>query len=103
MVAESGVTRLDSGEPSPDFYDGTASFVRPRGNGSVLVANHEIREPGSFTHGVPQVPGFVYDPGVNGGTTTIEVDRTAAGCASTSAWPAPAPTAPAARRRGTPG
>ena len=75
MVAESGVTRLETGQPSPDFYDGTASFVRPGGDGSVLVANHEIREPGSFAHGVPQVPGFVYDPGVNGGTTTIEVDK----------------------------
>ena len=75
VVAESGVTQLETGQPSPDFYDGTVSFVRPGGDGSVLVANHEIREPGSFTHGVPQVPDFVYDPGVNGGTTTIEVDK----------------------------
>ena len=48
VVAESGVTRLETGQPSPDYYDGTASFVRRGGDGSVLVANHEIREPGSF-------------------------------------------------------
>ena len=73
MVAESGVTTLEGGGVSPDFYDGTAAFARP-GGGSVLVANHEIREPGSFQHGVPHVAGVTYDPGVNGGTTTIEVD-----------------------------
>ena len=73
VVAETGVTRLESGEVSPDYYDGTAAFVRT-GGGSVLVANHEIREPGSFEHGVPHVAGVTYDPGVHGGTTTIEVD-----------------------------
>ena len=41
----------------------------------MLVANHEIREPGSFTTACRTSPGFVYDPGVNGGTTTIEVDK----------------------------
>ncbi len=73
VVAESGVTTLEGGGVSPDNYDGTAAFARP-GGGSVLVANHEIREPGSFQHGVPHVAGVTYDPGVNGGTTTIEVD-----------------------------
>ena len=73
VVAESGVTTLEGGGVSPDFYDGTAAFPRP-GGGSVLVANHEIRAPGSYQHGVPHVAGVTYDPGVEGGTTTIEVD-----------------------------
>jgi uncharacterized protein len=72
VVAEAGVTRLESGEVTPEAPDGTASFVRPGGDGSVLVNNHEIR-PG-FVHGVPHLPGLVYDPGTFGGTTTIEVD-----------------------------
>ena len=73
VVAESGVTRLDSGEPSPSDPDGTASFVRHGGNGSVLVVNHEIS--GSEPYPVPRIPGFVYDPTAKGGTTTIEVDK----------------------------
>src|SRR4051794_22688428 len=72
LVAEAGVTRLESGELTPEAPDGTASFVRA-GGGSVLVNNHEVR-PG-FIHGVPHLPGLVYDPGTFGGTTTIEVDR----------------------------
>jgi secreted PhoX family phosphatase len=73
VVAESGVTTLEGGGVSPDNYDGTAAFARP-GGGSILVANHEIRAPGSYQHGVPHVAGVTYDPGVEGGTTTIEVD-----------------------------
>jgi secreted PhoX family phosphatase len=67
------VTRLESGEPTPSDPDGTASFVRHGGNGSVLVNNHENsgREP----YPVPPIPGFVYDPSATGGTTTIEVDK----------------------------
>src|SRR4051794_9463743 len=73
VVAESGVTRLDSGEPWPSDPDGTASFVRHGGNGSVLVVNHEIS--GSEPYPVPRVPGFVYDPAAKGGTTTVQVDK----------------------------
>ena len=73
VVAESGVTRLETGEPTPDDSDGTASFVRRGGNGSVLVANHEIG--GGEPYGVPALAGLVYDPGANGGTTNIEVDK----------------------------
>jgi secreted PhoX family phosphatase len=76
VVAETGVTRLESGQVSPDNYDGTAAFRRP-GGGTVLVTNHEIRPPTAGNPnpiGVPHVPDFVYDPGVHGGTTTIEVD-----------------------------
>ncbi|MEA2183888.1 MAG: uncharacterized protein QOF69_3073 [Solirubrobacteraceae bacterium] len=73
LVAESGVTLLDSGEPTPDDPDGTAAFVRRGGNGSVLVNNHEIG--GNEPYPVPPIPGFVYDARARGGTTNIEVDR----------------------------
>ena len=73
IVAQSGVTALDSGEPTPDDPDGTAAFVRRGGNGSVLVVNHEIG--GGETYGVPPVAGFVYDAAAHGGTTNLEVDR----------------------------
>lgn len=42
LVAQSGVTTLESGEPTPDDPDGTAAFHRRGGNGTVLVNNHEI-------------------------------------------------------------
>src|SRR5690348_6759955 len=40
LIAEAGVTTLDSGEPTPSDPDGTASFPRRHGAGSVLVNNH---------------------------------------------------------------
>jgi secreted PhoX family phosphatase len=73
VVAQSGVTRLETGEPTPGDPDGTAAFVRHGGNGSVLVNNHEIS--GSDPNPVPRIPGFVYDPAQGGGTTNIEVDK----------------------------
>ena len=76
VLAEAGVTRLESGHVSPDHYDGTAAFPRP-GGGTILVTNHEIRPPtleNPNPIGVPHIEGFVYDPGVHGGTTTIQVD-----------------------------
>src|SRR5215217_3399491 len=42
IVAQSGVTTLDTGEPTPSDPDGTASFARRGGDGSVLVNNHEL-------------------------------------------------------------
>jgi len=74
VVAESGVTLLDSGEPTPSWPDGAASFPRP-GGGSILITNHEVRAPGTFPHGVPKLPGLTYDSGANGGCTTIEIDK----------------------------
>jgi secreted PhoX family phosphatase len=76
VVAESGVTLLESGEPTPNLTDGSASFVRPGGDGALLVTNHEVAIiPGPlFVGGVPHLEGLIYDPGVHGGTTTIEVD-----------------------------
>jgi secreted PhoX family phosphatase len=73
IVAQSGVTKLESGHPTPDDPDGMAAFVRRGGDGSVLVNNHEIG--GSEPNGVPSIPGFTYDPKARGGTTTIEVDK----------------------------
>ena len=71
---QSGVTRLEGGRADPDNLDGAASFVRPGGDGGILITNHEIRAR-TASHGVPQSRGFVYDPGVHGGTTTIVVDK----------------------------
>jgi secreted PhoX family phosphatase len=73
LIAESGVTRLETGEPTPSDPDGTASFVRRGGNGSVLINNHEVSGDEDFP--VPHIAGFVYDETAGGGTTTIEVDR----------------------------
>src|ERR671925_465050 len=73
IVAQSGVTKLDTGEPTPSDPDGTASFVRTGGNGDVLINNHEVS--GSEPFPVPHVAGLVYDDSAPGGTTNIEVDR----------------------------
>jgi secreted PhoX family phosphatase len=54
IVAQSGVTTLESGEPTPSDPDGTASFVRHGGNGSVLVVNHEVG--GGEPYPVPRIP-----------------------------------------------
>lgn len=70
IVAQSGVTTLESGEPTPGDPDGTAAFQRHPG--SVLVNNHEIG--GDEDNPVPLRDGYVYDSSANGGTTTIEVD-----------------------------
>ncbi len=73
IVAQSGVTKLESGEPTPSDPDGTASFARRGAKGSVLINNHEIS--GTEPFHVPHVAGYVYDPDAGGGTTTIVVDR----------------------------
>jgi uncharacterized protein len=81
VVAHAGETMLDSGEPTPSDADGTAVFAgrpghhhRDRGRGGfVLVNNHEIS--GDEPFAVPALPGLTYDPGAQGGTTTIAVDR----------------------------
>ncbi len=73
VVARSGVTLLETGEPTPSDPDGTASFVRRGGDGSVLIVNHEVS--GSEPYKVPLLPGYVYDDQAGGGTTNIEVDH----------------------------
>ncbi|MEU1838898.1 alkaline phosphatase PhoX [Micromonospora chersina] len=70
IVAQAGVTLLESGQATPSDADGTGCFLGP--NGSVLVNNHEIG--GSEPFPVPALAGLTYDPGARGGTTTIEVD-----------------------------
>ncbi|MGW5361094.1 alkaline phosphatase PhoX [Actinopolymorpha pittospori] len=72
LIAQAGVTRLESGELTPSDPDGTASFPRRGGSGSVLVNNHEID--GAEPFPVPHLDGLVYDEQANGGTTNIEVD-----------------------------
>ena len=71
IVARTGETTLESGEPTPGAPDGTASFPRP-GGGYVLVTNHELAPDDDSI--VPHLPGLVYDEQARGGTTTIEVD-----------------------------
>lgn len=71
IVAETGETLLESGEPTPSDPDGTACF-RAR-NGWALVNNHEVGS--TETYRVPVLPGLTYDPGAGGGTTTIDVDH----------------------------
>ena len=72
LVAQSGVTTLETGELTPDRPDGTANFEGRHG-GSILINNHEISAPGG--NPVPHLDGLVYDTGAWGGTTNIEVDR----------------------------
>lgn len=71
VVAQAGVTTLESGQPTPGDPDGTACFRD--GRGSVLVNNHEIG--GDEPYRVPALPGLTYDPGAGGGTTNILVDQ----------------------------
>ena len=72
LIAKTGVTSLESGQPTPSDPDGMAAFVRHGGRGSVLVNNHEVS--GSETYKVPTLSGFTFNPAAGGGTTTIEVD-----------------------------
>ncbi|WP_236789020.1 alkaline phosphatase PhoX [Amycolatopsis sp. GM8] len=71
VVAQAGVTTLESGQPTPSDADGTACFRD--GRGFVLVNNHEID--GSEPFKVPALPGLTYDAGAGGGTTNIVVDH----------------------------
>ena len=74
LVTAAGRTRLESGEPTPGFHDGTGAFAR-RGGGTLLVVNHEIREPlADAEHPVPPLDGLTYDPAMAGGCTIVEAD-----------------------------
>ncbi|CUR55795.1 conserved exported hypothetical protein [metagenome] len=75
LVAQSGITTLESGEVTPGRTDGTACFVRHGRDGSVLVVNHENGAQANPIV-VPHLEGLTYDAGLAfGGTTTIEVDK----------------------------
>jgi secreted PhoX family phosphatase len=71
IVTRTGVTLLESGQPTPSDPDANGVF-KGRG-GYTIVNNHEIG--GSEPHGVPALEGYVFDPGARGGTTNIDVDR----------------------------
>lgn len=73
VVSEAGVTTLESGEFTPRNHDGTGTFAGP-GGGTVLVNNHEIREPFGTELAVPHLEGLTYDPGAAGGCTVVEAD-----------------------------
>ncbi|MER7518812.1 alkaline phosphatase PhoX [Streptomyces sp. NPDC126499] len=75
VVTHSGVTRLESGEFTPEKHDGTATFEGPRGT-TYLVNNHELKGPrAKWKHPVPLAEGLVYDPAASGGCTVVEVHR----------------------------
>lgn len=74
IVTHAGVTKLETGEFTPRNHDGTGAF-RARGGGTVLVNNHEIREPFTTNLPVPHLEGLTYDPGAAGGCTVVEVGR----------------------------
>ncbi|MFG1710556.1 alkaline phosphatase PhoX [Nonomuraea sp. M3C6] len=69
IVAEAGVTLLESGQPTPSDPDGMACFSTR--TGTTLVCNHEIALDEPFQ--VPALPGLTYDPVAGGGTTNIVV------------------------------
>ncbi|HET8658318.1 MAG TPA: alkaline phosphatase PhoX [Micromonosporaceae bacterium] len=70
IVAASGVTLLETGQPTPSDPDGAAWFASP--TGATVIYNHEIG--GTEAYGVPPLPGLTYDPGARGGTTNLDVD-----------------------------
>ncbi|GGQ24960.1 alkaline phosphatase PhoX [Streptomyces roseolilacinus] len=75
VLTRSGVTRLESGEFTPERHDGTAAFPGPRGV-VLLVNNHELKGPrGGWAHPVPLAEGLVYDPAAAGGCTVVEARR----------------------------
>jgi secreted PhoX family phosphatase len=75
VVTEAGVTRLDSGEPTPSHHDGAGAF-RGKAGGTTIVYNHEIRDAFLLSPlPVPHVEDLTYDPGSAGGCTIVETDR----------------------------
>lgn len=73
ILTRTGVTTLDSGEPTPSNHDGTGTFEGPRGT-TLIVNNHELKGPRSkWPHPVPLAEGLVYDPAAAGGCTVVEV------------------------------
>ncbi len=74
IVTQAGVTTLESGEPTPGAHDGTGALWRP--GGTVLVNNHEIRDPlANAEFPVPHLDRLVYDPGMAGGCTIVQTRR----------------------------
>ncbi|QIQ05651.1 alkaline phosphatase PhoX [Streptomyces liangshanensis] len=75
VITHAGVTKLESGEFTPNKHDGTAAFEGTRGS-TLLVTNHEIRDNrAAVDHPVPLTPGLVYDPAAPGGCTVVEISK----------------------------
>lgn len=75
VVTHAGVTKMESGEFTPNKHDGTAAFKGTRGS-TLLVVNHEIRDNRANTaFPVPLTPGLVYDPSAPGGCTVVEISK----------------------------
>ncbi|MFD6990141.1 alkaline phosphatase PhoX [Streptomyces sp. NPDC059943] len=75
IVNHAGVTKLDSGEFTPNSHDGTATFPGTRGS-TLLVTNHELGgDRAEVDFPVPLTTGLVYDPAAPGGCTVVEVDK----------------------------
>jgi secreted PhoX family phosphatase len=75
VVTEAGVTKLESGEPTPSNHDGAGAFTTD-GGGTAIVYNHEIGSPFATSPlPVPHLEGLTYDPGAAGGCTVVEVDK----------------------------
>ncbi|GAA4964053.1 PhoX family protein [Yinghuangia aomiensis] len=75
IVTQAGVTKLESGHPTPSNHDGTGAFNR-HGGGTVLVNNHELGGLVDKTPlPVPHIDGYVYDPAIAGGCTVVEADK----------------------------
>ncbi|ANW20787.1 alkaline phosphatase PhoX [Streptomyces clavuligerus] len=72
VLTHAGVTRLETGEPTPASHDGTAAFPGRRGV-TLLVVNHELRGTRDrWPFPVPLTEGLVYDPAASGGCTVVE-------------------------------
>jgi uncharacterized protein len=74
ILATAGQTTMEDGSLTPADMDGMGAFATA--GGTTLIYNHEIS--GSEAPPVPDVPGITYDAGSNGGTTTIDLDRSGA-------------------------
>ncbi|MCY7396641.1 MAG: PhoX family protein [Nocardioides sp.] len=72
ILAEAGVTRMEDGNLTPTDMDGMGAFATAAG--TTLVYNHEIS--GTEQPPVRSTPDLTYDAKANGGTTSIDVNRT---------------------------
>jgi uncharacterized protein len=99
---------MDDGNVVPGIFDGMAAY-RGRKGTTVLIRNHENRrQAGEIPVVVPDQFLYDLDPTYNAGNTKIVLDTHGRGAESGCARPSPCSaartrTAPAARRRGTPG
>nr|WP_062334667.1 alkaline phosphatase PhoX [Herbidospora sakaeratensis] len=75
IVTREGLTDMSFGQgKTPGMHDGTG-VVGMKHSGLTFILNHESA-PHAVTHGVPHIPGTVYDPGAPnaGGCTVVTTD-----------------------------